>query len=751
MAVVGDAFIKLRADGKGLGAEIEKSSRGGLSKFKSAAGTAFKVAGVAAVGAFGAAVAVGIGKLKATEQVFAQTNAAIKSTGAVANVSASEVGTLADSISNLSGVDDDAIQSGANLLLTFTNIRNEVGEGNDVFNQAVKSLTDVSVAMGQEPQAAAVQLGKALNNPIKGIAALSRVGIEFTDEQKNLIASLQESGDIMGAQKIILEELNTQFGGSAEAFGETLPGAISKAKQSFEVLAESAVKGLGPVFKQLPALVDALGPVFEALAPVINVLAEVIVDLLDGAMSALIPIIELVAGLFERFLGPAMEPLVALFDVLGEVVEVVVDVLGDVIDGGEGFLGVFSALADVVRAFSPVLQAVAQVFGAVLSPILTLVANVLQAVAEALVPIAEKLFPILAQVLTKVADALGPVVEALAEGILDVFLAFLPILPKVAELFLALIEAVLPLLDVLLELLPPLVDIVAFLADVLATVLGGALTFVVDLLTSLLVPIIEKATSVFGFLLTPVQSLIGFLADLGDNIRGIVDIFNTLREKGGEAIQRIIDIVSDLITTVRENLANAFTKARDIIVDAVGGLVSIVGVKLDETIAFVIALPGRVIRALSNLGRQLFQAGVDLIQGLIDGVKSTGKKFLRAILELLPGPVQEALKRVFGIQSPSTVMFARGIDLMDGFILGIQSMEGPLERALVGVLGRVRTTADRLDVLSGAGLTDQLLGFDPAGGVQAKLIQPTINVFDSGDPLATAQRIDFGIVQAVTL
>ena len=128
-----------------------------------------------------------------------------------------QVGDLVTAISNKAGYDDEAIQSGANLLLTFTNIRNEAGKGNDIFNQSTRILTDMSTAMGTEPKQAAIQLGKALNDPIKGISALSRVGVTFTDGQKKTIKSLVDGGKTMQAQKIILKELNSEFGGSAAA------------------------------------------------------------------------------------------------------------------------------------------------------------------------------------------------------------------------------------------------------------------------------------------------------------------------------------------------------------------------------------------------------------------------------------------------------------------------------------------------------------------------------------------------------
>ncbi|MGH9460367.1 MAG: hypothetical protein ACRD1X_04065, partial [Vicinamibacteria bacterium] len=151
------------------------------------------------------------------QKIGAQTEAVIKSTGGAANVTAQQVGDLAGAISMTTGIDDEAIQSGENMLLTFTNIRNEVGKGNDIFNQATKITTDMSVALGQDMKSSAVLVGKALNDPIKGVSALTRVGVAFTDQQKKQIESMVESGHEMQAQKLILGELNKEFKGSAEA------------------------------------------------------------------------------------------------------------------------------------------------------------------------------------------------------------------------------------------------------------------------------------------------------------------------------------------------------------------------------------------------------------------------------------------------------------------------------------------------------------------------------------------------------
>lgn len=151
------------------------------------------------------------------QKVAAQTEAAIRSTGKAANVTADEVEDLSGALSEKAAVDDELIQSGANLLLTFTKVRNEVGEGNDIFNQATETALDLSVALGTDMTSASMMLGKALNDPIKGLTTLGRAGVQFTAQQKEQIRTLAETGDLLGAQKIILAELETQVGGSAEA------------------------------------------------------------------------------------------------------------------------------------------------------------------------------------------------------------------------------------------------------------------------------------------------------------------------------------------------------------------------------------------------------------------------------------------------------------------------------------------------------------------------------------------------------
>lgn len=224
MAEVGTAWVSVVPSAKGFGKDLDRQVGGEVEKTGKSVGKRFGTAikGGALALAGGAAALTGflkgsLDEAREAQKVGGLTNAVIKSTGGAAKVTAKQVGDLAGALSSKTGIDDEVIQSGQNMLLTFKNIRNETGKGNKIFDQATSVLVDMSSAMGTEPKQAAIQLGKALNDPIKGTAALGRVGVQFTDQQKKTIASLVESGDTMKAQKIILGELRGQFGGAAEA------------------------------------------------------------------------------------------------------------------------------------------------------------------------------------------------------------------------------------------------------------------------------------------------------------------------------------------------------------------------------------------------------------------------------------------------------------------------------------------------------------------------------------------------------
>jgi phage-related protein len=325
---VGGAGRELEKMTQGVGAGVEKvthHSAGLFTKLKENAKELFSIWAPLAAG-FGVLEFIK-GSIEAAGEagkINRQTAAAIKSTGEAAHVTATEIHAMAEELSKQTGVTGDVIQNNENLLLTFTNIRNEVGRGNDIFNQATAAVLDMSVALKEDGKSAAIQLGKALNDPIKGITALSRVGVAFTEEQKKQISAMVDAGNVMGAQKVILAELNKEFGGSAVA-QSSMGAKMRAAYHEIEVavgmkllpvmkvfstfMVTTLLPGFMKVIEQTGDGETTFGRLTHVVGDVLTVvgrLAKAGLGVLREAWSAVNPLVQEFAGYLDNRVLPAV-------------------------------------------------------------------------------------------------------------------------------------------------------------------------------------------------------------------------------------------------------------------------------------------------------------------------------------------------------------------------------------------------------------------------------------------------------------
>jgi hypothetical protein len=253
-------FKKLDGVGKGAFGLLN------ANKAVSAVGKNFAKFGAIASGVAGVIGGTLIQAALESQKVSKQTEAIIKATGSAAGMTTKDIQKLADSMSLKTGIDDEAIQSSMNLLLTFKQVRNETGKGNDIFNRASMAALDLGNVFGST-DAAAKQLGKALSNPIKGVSALTKSGINFTDAQKKQIKTLVESGNVLGAQKIILGEVEAQVGGTAAATATD----FDRMKVAVDNLTENLGTLLLPMFEELSRFVtENIVPIFEKFSDIVG-------------------------------------------------------------------------------------------------------------------------------------------------------------------------------------------------------------------------------------------------------------------------------------------------------------------------------------------------------------------------------------------------------------------------------------------------------------------------------------------------
>jgi hypothetical protein len=567
---------------------------------------------------------------------------------------------LATRLSNLVGVDDEVIAAGANMLLTFKGIRNEVGKGNRIFDQASAVILDMTAAMHQGEvsqqglEKATIQVGKALNDPIKGITALTRVGVTFTQKQKDQIKALVEAGDKMGAQKIILGELKSEFGGAAAAAADPW--------QRFSVLMGNIKERIGAVL--LPALVGVFGFLTKTLIPGVERFARRLSDAVGPAVSGLTGGIQegfdtfkLDAKIFGRNLAARIK---------GTANAVIVGFQVGLKTGDWGQLG--GIIGNILRqAIGNGIDLIRRAFGGV---------DWFKVGKEAVfvaVPFALGFFDALLDALFKTAkEHPGAAIGAL--------LAFIPFgklggtIAKILEKI-PFARAFAPLFRILESATAPLRQAAAKLGGLISQGLR------------------EGMERVFP---TAAKTVRGRIGDLGAWISLRAEAFRKLGARMirllaagiGEEIAQVVKDIGRVIAAVTRPFRGAAGWLIRHGIDAIRGLV--------RGIASALGLVGReagivisdLTRPFRAAGGWLIRAGRSLISGLVGGIRGALGAIggvLRSVKDYIVG----GIKDLFGIASPSTVMAGLGRNIILGLVRGLVTTRSSLQAIVKSIGGDV--------------------------------------------------------------
>ena len=206
----------------------------------------------AAIGGLAAGLHYAVSQAAEAEKIFAITEAVVKSTGGAAGLTAQEISNMAGRLSQLNAVDDEVILSAQNVLLTFKRVKGEA------FEQASQAALDLSAVMGGDLRSSMMMIGKALEDPVRGITALRRAGVSFTSEQQKVIKALVETGRQAEAMDLILTEVNSQVGGAGAAAANTYSGQMALLKINVDNLAQSLGEGLLPWLTEAASAMNLL-------------------------------------------------------------------------------------------------------------------------------------------------------------------------------------------------------------------------------------------------------------------------------------------------------------------------------------------------------------------------------------------------------------------------------------------------------------------------------------------------------------
>ena len=595
--------------------ELKDNASKGLDSITSSLGTLGTIAGgvaLAGVAAFGAALVSGVGDAREAAKVYAQTEQVIKSTGGAAGFSAQQIKDMAGSLSAASGQSlfgDDDIEKGQNMLLTFTNIK-------EVLPDTTKTMLDMAQALGTDAGGAAIQLGKALNDPIKGISALTRVGVTFTAEQKKQIKALQEAGDMAGAQRVILAELNKEFGGSALAAAKADGGwaqftdRLGEAKEALGAAVIPLLNGLASILN------DRVMPVIEAGA---TAFGELISAFQTGASEGG----GIIGGLSNAlyYLG-GVAP---IFDTLGDAVVTLGGLFDDAFGAGGG-IGVF-------------LDDIRELTGIDLSPVVTAVqgaiAPLIATFTDARTPIdgflavLSQISPTFALVQAGVSAAIGPIQDIIFTvfGIISGFIT-----EHGAKIQADLTSAWQQVQAIIQAVIPPIQSIISSVFGAIATFLhahGAEIQAFLGQTWDAIASIINVALQLIQATIVPVLvAIAGFISAHSTEIQGLLSAAWTIISNVIDAALTIIKgVLTAALQIIKGDWAGAWETIKQMAVDVWENIKAIFGAAVDA-IKIELSLAWDVIK-----GDVL--AAWDAIKGAVSAVLSS----LVSTIEALPGQV----------------------------------------------------------------------------------------------------------------
>jgi len=461
------AYVNLVPSISGKAVEGELGKLTGMSSMagdKSGKGFAGKFGGAlkSIAGPLAAAISVGAA-IKAGKELIRVGEAAGTSNARIAQINESMglFGDEADTVNKrlidlartqalATGADVNSIKQTQAKLLTFKDLAASADTVGGAFDRATAAAIDLEAAGFGSAENQAVALGKALNDPTKGLTALGRSGITFTEVEKEKIAALQESGDLLGAQEILLAAIESQVKGTAAATANT----TDRLSQGWLAIKEELAGPVSAAFdkvggyivdKIIPAVIDFIQKLKEGGSP------------LEGFTEKVFPLVKSFMELFT-----AASPIGILIKSLLPIITDLAQELGPV-------------LKTIIDALVPVLKDLGAIIGETLTTVFTALAPVILDVVKAVAPL-----------IVNILGLIGPLIQALVpviQTIIGLFTFLAPIFINIAGII---AKTIIPIVGFLIQVFTGLITNITNIGDTFKAVFNGVASFFKGIVNTLI-------------------------------------------------------------------------------------------------------------------------------------------------------------------------------------------------------------------------------------------------------------------------
>ena len=340
-----------------------------------------------------------------------------------------------------------------------------------------------------------------------------------------------------------------------------------------------------------------------------------------------------------------------------------------------GLTSFFQGVLTAVQALAPAMPALGQAFGA----IATVAGQLLAAVAPLIAQLVEQLAP----VITQLATLLAPIIEQLGAALMPIIQALGPILsalfavlgPLVTELLAAIVPAIQPIVQALVALLIPAFQLVGVTVKALMPIVLPIINIIKDTIVAAMQVIQGIINVVMGIITGNWSQAWNGIKQIGS---GVWNFIKSAFSNFGAALKGIAQVAWNLLGSVISGGWNAIKSGTSA---AWNGIKSAVSSGVSSVISVVTSLPGQIKGIFASAGSWLWNAGVSIIKGLLNGITSmfsSVRNKLSSLTSMLPSwkgpaPVDKVL------------LTPAGEMIMQGFIKGLESQYGAVRASLTGL------------------------------------------------------------------
>lgn len=600
----------------------------------------------------------------------------------------------------------------------------------DTFSTAMES------AFGDSAQAANETFTGSMSN-MK--SALNRIGAKFADPiRSNAIPVFNSLRKALNAVSGRLDPLVEKFTELADRLSGGLTSKIDTFTAALE-RGDSIMSALEETFGAIGSKVAIIVGAFAGLgvaAGALSSIAAVVPGL--GTLAGILSGGAASAGTFSGALTVLKGAFGLLTSPAGLVIALVLALVGAfahlMATNDEFRNSIMAQVSAIGGTLMPLLQALLAQFVATTNYLGTLLLPVLESIVQAVLPPLLSIIQSLIPVMAAVASAVMGVVAAIAPLVVAIAETLIPIIGQVLEFVASVVAQVVPLVvtaiqtisDMVQDYMPQIMEIITMVLTVIQQIFDAVWPSIQELVTTVVAVIADLMqtywpqiqaviTSAMDVIMAVVNAVWPFIQSVITNVMNV--------------IQNVISVVTAAISGDWEGVWTGVSNLLQSIWDGMGNIVS---AGIDMISNFISTVPDKILSFFSNAGTLLWDAGSQIIGGLLDGIKAAVGgvwDFVSGIGETiasLKGPKEYDMK----------LLIPNGGWIMDSLTVGLQLGEKDVIETISGVAGNIKKaigqeTAD-IDVSAGVNpwevdVTYRTVGDDKNGTSMSSLLDDLID------------------------